>query len=190
VDLPEVVRIVTYRRASLYVVALLAASPGTLCAQTLGDPWSLVNAARGAIVHVLPDEGAEVSGRLLRVDAGSLVLLVEGSERRFEQSRVRRIDKRGDRLRNGAIIGAGVGAVSGLLAALISDCPGKDPGGSCVGARAAGFALSVGVYSALGVGIDALAVGRTNVYESPATSSRQVPDQARGFGLVRLGVRW
>lgn len=180
----------TNRRASLFAVALLAASPSPLCAQAPGDPWSLVNAARGATVHVLPDAGAEVSGKLLRVDAGALVLLVEGSERRFKQSRVRRIDKRGDRLGNGAIIGAGVGAVSGLLAALISDCPGKDPGGSCVGARAAGFVLSVGVYSALGVGIDALAVGRTTVYESTAASSRQVPDQARGFGLVRLGVSW
>lgn len=180
----------TNRRASLFVVALLAASPSTLCAQTPGDPWSLVSAARGANVYVLPDEGTEVSGRLLRIDAGALVLLVEGSERRFDQSRVRRVDKRGDRLTNGAIIGAGVGAVTGLLAALISDCPGKDSGGSCGGARAAGFAVSVGVYSALGVGIDALAVGRTTVYESTTTSSRLAPGHARDFGLVRLGVRW
>lgn len=162
------------RRTSLFVAALLAACPGTLYAQTPGDPWPLVTAARGTNVFVLPVDGTEVSGRLLRIDAGALVLLVAGSERRFEQSRVRRIDKRGDSLRNGAIIGAAVGAVSGLLAALISDCPGKDPGGSCGGARAAGLAVSVGVYSALGVGIDALAVGRTTVYESTTTSSRQV----------------
>jgi hypothetical protein len=95
-----------------------------------------------------------------------LVIKVDGMERRFEGNRVRRVQKRGDSLRNGAVIGAIVGAAIGLLGSLIADCPGDDPGGPCPVARVGLFAASTAVYSAAGIGIDALIAGRTTLYES------------------------
>ena len=88
-------------------------------------------------------------------------------ERQFENARVARIQKRGDSLRNGAIIGAVVGVAMGIITAGISDCPGDHPGGGCPGSRAALFLVSTGVYSAIGTGIDALIPGRTTLYEAP-----------------------
>jgi hypothetical protein len=98
-------------------------------------------------------------------------VLVGGTERRFDAARIRRVQKRGDSIRNGAIIGAVVGAVFGALGAGISDCPGDDPGGHCAGSRVALFALSTGIYTAMGAGIDALIVGRTTLYTAPGRST-------------------
>lgn len=178
------------RHLALLVVALLVVSPDRVCAQEAVDRWSQMNATAGATVHVLLDEGTEVSGRLLRLDPASLVLLVEGSEHRFEQAHVRRVVRRGDSLRNGALIGAGVGAVIGLFATRLADCPAPDRGGPCPGTRAAGFALAVGAYSAIGVGIDAIVVGRTTVYESTARPSGATRDRTRESRALRLSVRW
>lgn len=72
------------------------------------------------------------------------MLLVRDAEFRFEAARVRRIQKRGDSLRNGALVGAVVGVAIGLIAAGISDCPGGAPGGNCPGFRAATLLGSTG----------------------------------------------
>jgi hypothetical protein len=101
------------------------------------------------------------------------MLLVDGAGRRFAISDVARIQKR-DSLKNGTLIGAAVGAIMGLIAAGISDCPG-DPGGTCGGLRVATFATSMGVYTALGAGIDALIRGRTTIYAAPAATLTHAP---------------
>lgn len=141
-------------------------------------------------VYVLDDTGVEASGRLLRLDPDSLVLLVGDTERRFEAARVRRIEKRGDSLRNGAVIGAIVGAAIGVLGAGISDCPGNDPGGSCPGFRTAGFLISTGPYAAIGTGIDALVVGRTIWYEAPGAPPRSAQMPRRGRPAFKVALGW
>lgn len=174
-----------------YIVILAAALvPGVVSAQGTAQSWPGLATAELSTVYVLDDTGVEASGRLLRLDPDSLVLLVGDTEHQFDAARVRRIEKRGDSLRNGAVIGAVVGAAMGLIAAGISDCPGADPGGSCPGARAAGFLLSTGVYAAVGTGIDALVVGRTTLYEAPAASLRSARMPHRGRAAVSMAVRW
>jgi hypothetical protein len=173
-------------------IAILAATlvPGAVSAQGTVQSWPGLATAELSTVYVLDDTGVEASGRLLRLDPDSLVLLVGDTERRFDAARVRRIEKRGDSLRNGARIGAIVGAAMGLIAAGISDCPGNDPGGSCPGTRAAGVLLSTGAYAAIGTGIDALVVGRTTLYEAPAASPRSARMPPRGRAAFNMVLRW
>jgi hypothetical protein len=125
----------------------------------------------------------------------SIVILVDGAERRFEAARVTRIQRRGDSLRNGAIIGAVVGAAMGILTAGIADCPGDSPDGGCPGSRVALFVVSTGTYSAIGTGIDALIPGRTTLYEAP--KARPTADQGGSApfafsrrAAVNVRVRW
>jgi hypothetical protein len=115
-------------------------------------------------------------------------MLVNGMEQRFDKSRVARIDKRGDSLKNGALIGAGLGVLFGSIAAGISDCPGEDPGGSCADFRAIGFAISLGVYTAIGTAVDAMIVGRTRLFdaERPGVAVRITP----GGAQLTVGLSW
>ncbi|MDP1570924.1 MAG: hypothetical protein Q8L86_13085 [Vicinamibacterales bacterium] len=173
-------------------IALLVAAliPGVVSAQGTGQDWPELNTAGVSTVYVLDDTGVEVSGTLLRLTSDSLVLMVGGVEHRLDAARVKRIQKRGDSLRNGALIGAVVGAAMGLIVAGISDCPGSDPGGSCPATRATAFLVSTGVYAAIGTGIDALVVGRTTLYQAPTTP----PQSARApYGrrvTINLSVQW
>ena len=124
-------------------------------------------------MFVLDDTGQEVTGKLLRLDRDALVILVEGQELQFEAARVKRLDKRGDSLRNGAYIGAVVGLVMGILSAKIADCV-DDTGrvGSCGAGTQVGFTmLSAGLYAAIGTGVDAVVRGRTTLYEASDTGS-------------------
>ena len=109
------------------------------------------------------------------------MLLVDGAERRVEAPHVRRIDKRGDSLKNGAWIGAVVGAAFGALGAGLSDCSRRHSGGGCAGERAALFLISTGTYAACGTAIDALIVGRTRIYVAPVRSPSAASRQFRPF---------
>jgi hypothetical protein len=162
-------------------ILIAALTPGPAYAQDTSSSWPGLVSSRLSTVYVLDDSGVETSGKLLRLNPDSLVLLVAGAERRFEAARVARIQKRGDSLRNGAIIGAIVGVALGVITAGIADCPGDRPSGGCPGSRAALFLVSTGFYSAVGTGIDALIPGRTTLYEAPRVAPR---------GAMNLTVRW
>ena len=179
-------------RVAILIVAL---SPGAASAQDAASNWPGLVSSRLSTVYVLDNTGTETSGKLLRLNPDSIVLLVDGAERQFETARVARIQKRGDSLRNGAIIGAVVGVAMGIITSGISDCPGGNPGGGCPGSRAALFLVSTGVYSAIGTGIDALIPGRTTLYEaskSPPTADRggSAPLAFRRRAAVNVRVRW
>ncbi len=190
---PEVTSRIAMNRMSnpAILVATFVATlvPSLAFAQGTAQSWPGQATTGSATVYVLDDTGAEASGKLLRLDLDSLVLLVGDTERRFEAARVRRIEKRGDSLRNGAVIGAIVGAAIGVLAAGIADCPG-DGGGRCPGFRAAGFLISTGAYAAIGAGIDALVVGRQTLYEAPAASRRSVRTPQLGRAAINVAFRW
>jgi hypothetical protein len=161
------------------LIIVLGLSPGVLSGQDTAQKWPGLVTSELSTVYVLDDSGTETSGKLVRLNPDSIVILANGTERRFDTARVRRVQRRGDSIRNGAIIGAVVGAVFGALSAGLSDCPGGDPGGSCGGARVALFALSTGTYTAIGAGIDALVVGRTTLYAAPAAPPVHSSSRAR-----------
>jgi len=181
------------KRCILIVIAALV--PSGVCAQGTATGWPAQTSSGLSTVYVRDDSGAETSGKLLHLNPDSIVILVDGAERRFEAARVTRIQRRGDSLRNGAIIGAVVGVAIGILTAGISDCPGDRAGGPCPGSRVALFLVSTGVYSAIGTGIDALIPGRTTLYEAskapPTTDQRGPASLALSRrAAVNVRVRW
>ncbi len=167
-------------------VALIAIAPASAFAQTAPAGWPGLKLHELSTVYVLDDAGVETRGRLVQFSPQSLTLSVDGTERQFNLAHVTRIDRRGDSLRNGALTGALVGAGLGLATAGLSDCSGRDPGGSCPGMRAGVFLFSTAVYAAIGTAIDALVVGRTTVYVAPTRTP--AAGSALGVGMhLRLG---
>ncbi len=99
--------------------------------------------------------GNETAGRLVVWTPSSIVVETRGTKRTFTPADAFRIDRRGDSLKTGIIIGAAFGALGGL----ISDCSkGKSP---CRGQRIGLTLTGMGVWGAIGAGIDALIPGRT-----------------------------
>jgi hypothetical protein len=167
----------------------LAFTPRMAYAQDTTQKWPGLSTSELSTVYVLDDTGAETSGKLVRLNPDSIVILAGGAERRFDAARIRRVQKRGDSIRNGVIIGAVVGAVLGGIGSGLADCPGVDQGG-CAAARAGMFALSTAVYTAIGAGIDALVVGRTTLYTAAPGTPGRLPGASRGPASIGIGVRF
>ena len=136
-----------------------------------------LTAERLPMIFVLDEQGTEHRGKLLRVDAGQLAVLIDDEERIFKRDTIRRIQMRGDSLRNGAVIGAFFGAAVGVLAGRMQACP------DCIGVALA----QVGIFTAVGTGIDAAVAGRTLLYQ--ARSPAILPTPA-GHGAVAVSLRW
>jgi hypothetical protein len=114
------------------------------------------------IVYVTDGFGRETKGKLLSWVGSEIVLQTGDGSRTYKPGEAVRVDLRGDSLKNGALIGLGVGLVmGGLGSAACLDC----------GAGRAAILLTVaGVYTFVGIGIDALVPGRTPLWNagSPA----------------------
>ena len=125
--------------------------------------FSTVRVAGLPRLYVEDRSGKEVAGRLISVSDAALVVAIDGAPRTFTPADVTKVERRGDSLKNGMIIGA----VVGLLGPLIADCPGTarvGRQGGCAGARV-GYALGgMAIWAGIGAGIDALIPGRTRVW--------------------------
>jgi hypothetical protein len=129
-------------------------------------------------VYVLDRTGEETQGRLVSLTGSAVVLQKDSATRTFNLNDVVRIDRRGDSLKNGAIIGAVFGGVVGILtAAGLADCPSAQ--NSCPGARVVMPIVSIGVWSAIGAGIDALIPGRTLLWKPTSSPGAR---QSSGSG--------
>jgi len=115
-------------------------------------------------VFVTERTGKETRGQLVSLTESVLVVNVSGAEQTFRPADVVRIERRGDSLKNGAIIGAAFGLITG---ALLNECAGGGSGANgegCLGARI-GLALGgAAIWAAIGAGIDALIPGRTRIW--------------------------
>jgi hypothetical protein len=167
------------KRYLLVLVAVLI--PAALQAQ---EPEQLLKGLeRSALstVFVLDDAGVETRGQLLRLDPDAIVVLVNGSERRFDTRRVARVSRRGDSLKNGAIAGLVVGIASAVGAVATIRCE-----ESCNrGLQIAWLTMNTAVYTAVGTGIDAAVQGRTVLYRAPAPRA-----VVQSRGAAALSVRW
>jgi hypothetical protein len=178
------------RCMAVFVVALV---PEVAFAQAAAPPVPALEAAGLSTIYVMDDAGHETKGHLLHLDAQSLVMSVDGVERRFEVAHIREIDKRGDSLRNGFIAGAAFGALAGLIGSGLADCPGSHSSDSCAGARVGFFLASTGIYAAIGTGIDALIPGRTVVYKAlpvPTAAGAQAYRLSGRRLAMNVSVKW
>lgn len=140
---------------------------------TQDNSWNDLDPEDLSTVYVLDDTGQETTGELLRLDADGLVLLVEGAELRFEAEQAIRLDRRGDSLKNGLLIGAAIGAVLGL----VSD---------------AGPLLGAVGFAGIGLGIDALNQGRITLYDASGGPRSGLLHQGQypSVATVKLTLKW
>ncbi len=144
-------------------VALLLLRAAPAVAQTPERPPEGV----GHVFVQREGAGDELRGHLVELDAGAMTLLVDGNRVAIPLAGVARIERAGDPVSNGALIGAIVG---GVWCALVCGQGLEDTGA---------LPLAVGVsalsWAGLGAGIDALIPGRTTLYRKPASSAAAKP---------------
>jgi hypothetical protein len=111
-------------------------------------------------VYVLDRSGAETEGLLVSLTDSVVVVSTARAERTFPLIDVVRIQRKGDSLKNGALIGAAFGGAAGL--ALIGDCSSEPSCGA--GTRVAALLTGAAIWAAIGAGIDAVIPGRTVIW--------------------------
>lgn len=146
--------------------ALLLGAPDAANAQAPSDPWG---AARdrvepGELVIIDAAGVPRQTGLLQSLSPDGLTVMVAGEPRYIRREDVQKLWKRGDSKLNGFLIGAG-GTAAGMGALLAGFC--RD--GDCDSRSAAvGTVLYSGLGGLIGVGVDALIVGKTLLYRRPA----------------------
>lgn len=163
---------------------------GASCANAWPQEITETNRADLPTVYVTTDEDGEITGALRGLNDEAVTLLVGETTCRYALEDVSRIERKGDSVKNGALIGAVIGFAVGIFTSGIADCVDDTGGvGRCgEGARIGFVALSSGLYAGAGAGIDAWIPGRSLIY-----GSRNSPEMPVGMaGGVRVGftLRW
>lgn len=149
-------------RNTASVVLTMFAATGVASAQD----FSTIQLKSLPIVYVEDRAGAETRGRLLSITPTAIAIDVAGSQRTFAPADVVKVERRGDSLKNGALIGAAIGVLTGF----IGDCPGAgttNRSGNCPGARVGYVLGGSAIWAGIGAGLDALIPGRTLIWRAP-----------------------
>lgn len=110
-----------------------------------------LSSALGHSVAVIDSSSREWQGRLLSASADAITVEIDSDVKQFPLSDVKRVDAHGDSVKDGLI----KGALFGLFV-------------SAFGHDARFAVTSVGVYSVIGVGLDAMNSCNHTVYRAPA----------------------
>jgi hypothetical protein len=135
----------------------------------------------GDSITVVDVAGRETEGRIGKLSRDALILVASAGPRQLGEADVVTISqRRGDSLRNGAIIGAVAGTAYVVTAlALLSDSDGGEP---IIPAAIAGGVLFAGMGAAAGAGIDALITRRQVIYRQPSNEKRVSVSPLFGHG--------
>ena len=142
----------------------------------------------GDTLTVTDNAGVRVRGKLVQMSPTSLVLDVSRTLRQFQESDIHEIKRRGDSLKNGALIGFAIGGAFAAYA-VTAQLPSDDYNGD---EYIAFVPLLGGIGAAIGVGIDALIRGDRVLYARPQASQPSVsvaPIVRRGQKGVLMSVR-
>ena len=125
----------------------------------------------GQTVYVIDDTGTESRGTLTSLSPTQLSYDVNGIARQLDAARVRQVQRYGDSLWNGTLIGVLI-ALPGMLIAdpQYKPCT-TDPSGRCAENDAAYRVAAVGIFGAIGAGIDALMRSRHQLFLAPGQPS-------------------
>jgi hypothetical protein len=140
-----------------------------------GGPASSLTQLQGVItpgqaVAVTNTSGVEIRAKVAEISAGTITLALPGGAMRIEEQQLVQVQRIGDPLWDGALIGAGAGFGLGLLS--MARC---DAGLVCGAAAGPVVLIESAVGAGVGIGIDALHSGRKLVYlnrEAAASRSR------------------
>lgn len=145
----------------------------------------------GATVYVSDVASGEVEGRLLRLSPGSVTILVQGTEREFPKGQLRQISRRGDSLKNGALIGMAAtalwGEIAGIRAEVVQTNDIEDPPATTAFVV---FPVVLGMGAGVGALIDAANKGKTVVYRSAPRAITAHPIVRPGQLGVRVALRF
>jgi hypothetical protein len=167
------------RRAMLSLVAALIAATAASAeepARTLDELRRLT----GPVVYVRDTAGNEMKGRLVQISDSGIMLLTDGITREIPQPEIAKIDRHGDSVRDGAVIGAALGAI-GYIAVARADG---------VTANIAALPVAVFFYAAMGAGIDAMITRRTEIYRAPSLSAASAPPVTHQGVMLAIRKRW
>jgi hypothetical protein len=168
------------RLAVTFVLALLAA-PAVGLAQSAQLP-QLDEVKPGLPVSVIDDEGRRVDGRVIDVSDDAIRVSVRKRTEQIPIGRVVRIDKT-DSLKNGALGGLVAGLGFGIFVAAHGQAD-----------RPFLFAAAVSnglIWTAFGVGIDAMVDSRRTLYRrSGGTQARVSPLVGREVRGAAVSVSW
>lgn len=175
------------RSAFLAILVLMPADGFTQALATNFRELRL-KAGPGDTLYITDASGREFSSKVIDLTDTSLAVRIAGEPRDLTEADVTRIRQRlPDRLWPSALIGFGVGAGLGALAAAADETCSYEGGGACAG-PALGFG---GIGAGIGIGIDALIKGRKVIYEAPGTKTNRValqPIVSRSVRGVRLTI--
>lgn len=179
------------------VVTLAVASPSRTLA---GEPARSMAAldARvkpGTQVDIVDRDGRLWRGEFVRADDQGVLLAGYGGEagKLVSAGEVANVVRAGDSLKNGMLIGAGVGVVTAI--AIIADDSYNGYDGYAAECDSTGCKVGVGlalvpIYAGIGALIDKAFKGRETVYRAPSdrVSWRVAPQPVRGGAGVRVAV--
>ena len=175
----------TLRTSAAFTFALLIFC-GTASSQTHAN--DLRNQVKeGQKVAVTDEQGRELRGRIVNLTTDSLTLARGDRREQVQYPHIVKID-RVDDLRNGALIGLGVGLGLFALDAVVSSEDGitLTPAGYVVFG-----ALFGGAGAGAGAGIDALIGGNRNVYQrGRSTRIGLAPSFGRDQVRASIGISW
>jgi hypothetical protein len=159
-------------------------SPAVAVAQTSGTRLADV-LTPGRKVSVVDDDGRRMEGRVLEHSHESLRLSLDGSSQEIPIDRIVRIDKP-DSLKNGALVGLGIGLAVGTFGAALSSSGNIEPEWML-----AGIAYQTVAWTLLGTGIDAMFNHRRTLYERGGRLQARVsPVVGRGGRGAAVSVTW
>ncbi len=172
----------------------LASSAPALAGQPARSMAALEERVKpGTEVDVVDRQGRIVRGQFARADGEGVLVTLYGSAEghRVPAAEVVSVTRAGDSLKNGALIGAAVGAI-GAIGAFVDDSEATGCASTARGCKVGFAALSLGIYTGLGVLVDHLIKGHEVVYRAPAervswsVTPHPVP---RGAG-IQLALRF
>jgi hypothetical protein len=147
------------------LLLLILASPPPAVAQTIGERIP-VAVKTGLRVSIIDDQGRKIEGRVDAVSEHGIRLRMRGGSEEIPVDRIVRIDGP-DSLRNGALIGLGLGLATGVAGGAL-DPQWRDHRGTFMLVSVIGNGV---IWSALGTGIDAIFDNRRTLYERGRTQS-------------------
>lgn len=145
--------------------------------QPAPDP-SAVNFDRliGRELRIMDTRGVERSGTLCAIGNGELRLVGPAGEFGVPLSGVTRLDRRGDSVKNGLVLG--------MLWPIAAFALGAGQGASSEESAWVGLVAAVPIGAVFGAGIDALNRGWTNEYRAPRRSAMRILPTARGVRVA------
>ena len=185
----------TYLRLQVetFGVLILLAFSGTALGQIPATSLHELAVLVGAQVEVVDDRGLVRTGRLIEASETGVRLSVNGKEVRLAAPRIEEISRRsGDSLRNGVLIGAGIGAAFivtvSVADALSSDVPTSSDYWEGAVLESLLFA---GIGAGIGAGIDAVIQReKTVLFRATASKVALVPTVTRHQKGIALSVRF